>query len=81
LFETFVKMESLIVRHALFFLTSFILFLSPGFQINAYPNKVLANWPTLDGAPTKLFGHGGEKFYLPEHTVGSYELAAIEGYT
>jgi glycerophosphoryl diester phosphodiesterase len=36
-------------------------------------------WPTFDGKPPKLLGHGGEKFYLPEHTTGSYELAAITG--
>lgn len=39
----------------------------------------VAEWPTLDGLPPLLFGHGGEKFYLPEHTTGSYKLAAIEG--
>jgi glycerophosphoryl diester phosphodiesterase len=41
--------------------------------------QIFASWPTLDGNPPKILGHGGEKFYLPEHTTGSYELAAIAG--
>lgn len=38
-----------------------------------------AKWPTLYGNPPTLMGHCGERFYLPEHTIGAYELAAIEG--
>ncbi|CAL8079896.1 unnamed protein product [Orchesella dallaii] len=36
-------------------------------------------WPTKDGSPPKLYGHCGERFLMPEHTVASYEIAAIEG--
>ncbi|KAJ1675971.1 hypothetical protein EV182_000224 [Spiromyces aspiralis] len=36
-------------------------------------------WPTLDGTPTKLAGHRGEKAFLPEHTIASYYQAGLEG--
>ncbi|OMH82962.1 Glycerophosphodiester phosphodiesterase GDPD5 [Zancudomyces culisetae] len=36
-------------------------------------------WNTLDGKPSIILGHRGEKAYMPEHTLGSYELAAFEG--
>ncbi|ORX65551.1 PLC-like phosphodiesterase [Basidiobolus meristosporus CBS 931.73] len=36
-------------------------------------------WKTLDGKPSLVFGHRGEKAIMPEHTLGSYYLAAIEG--
>ncbi|KAJ1917568.1 hypothetical protein H4219_003131 [Mycoemilia scoparia] len=36
-------------------------------------------WPTLNGQPTKLLGHRGEKAFLPEHTVASYFQAGLEG--
>jgi glycerophosphoryl diester phosphodiesterase len=38
-----------------------------------------AKWPTLDGKPAKIFGHRGEKAFMPQHTLGSYHMAAIEG--
>jgi glycerophosphoryl diester phosphodiesterase len=38
-----------------------------------------AKWPTLDGKPAKIFGHRGEKAFMPQHTLGSYYMAAIEG--
>lgn len=47
--------------------------------ISRHSNQAPAKWPTLNGLPPVLFGHGGEKFYLPEHTTGSYWLAAVEG--
>ncbi|KAK9760832.1 hypothetical protein K7432_014740 [Basidiobolus ranarum] len=36
-------------------------------------------WNTLDGKPSLIFGHRGDKAIMPEHTLGSYHLAAIEG--
>lgn len=36
-------------------------------------------WLTLDGNPPVFMGHRGEKVLMPEHTLGSYEFAAIEG--
>ncbi|KAK9708088.1 hypothetical protein K7432_009844 [Basidiobolus ranarum] len=36
-------------------------------------------WNTLDGKPSLIFGHRGDKAMMPEHTLGSYHLAAIEG--
>ncbi|KAI9296926.1 PLC-like phosphodiesterase [Neoconidiobolus thromboides FSU 785] len=36
-------------------------------------------WPTYDTTPVKFFGHRGIKAQQPEHTVGSYWLAAING--
>ncbi|KXN66580.1 PLC-like phosphodiesterase [Conidiobolus coronatus NRRL 28638] len=38
-----------------------------------------AKWPTLDGKPTLVFGHRGDKAVMPQHTIGSYHMAAIEG--
>ncbi|OLY82520.1 Glycerophosphodiester phosphodiesterase GDPD5 [Smittium mucronatum] len=43
-------------------------------------NAVTAScvWDTLDGNPTKLLGHRGEKAFMPEHSLGSYHMAAFE---
>ncbi|OLY80217.1 Glycerophosphodiester phosphodiesterase GDPD5 [Smittium mucronatum] len=35
-------------------------------------------WGTMDGNPTRLVGHRGEKAFMPEHTLGSYHMAAFE---
>ncbi|OLY78622.1 Glycerophosphodiester phosphodiesterase GDPD6, partial [Smittium mucronatum] len=35
-------------------------------------------WNTLDGNPSKLVGHRGEKAFMPEHSLGSYHMAAFE---
>ncbi|KAI8818574.1 PLC-like phosphodiesterase [Fimicolochytrium jonesii] len=36
-------------------------------------------WKTVDGEPTKLFGHRGERaFALPEHSLPSYHMAVWE---
>ncbi|KAL1924162.1 uncharacterized protein VTP21DRAFT_7197 [Calcarisporiella thermophila] len=43
------------------------------------PDSFEFTWPTLDGKPAALFAHRGEKAIMPEHTLGSYHLAAIEG--
>jgi glycerophosphoryl diester phosphodiesterase len=48
-------------------------------NINADTWKSPGPWPTLDGKPTVLMAHRGEKVLLPEHTVGAYEVASIEG--
>ncbi|PVU91259.1 hypothetical protein BB559_004211 [Furculomyces boomerangus] len=34
-------------------------------------------WNTLDGNPTRLVGHRGEKAFMPEHSLGSYNMAAL----
>ncbi|ORX64922.1 PLC-like phosphodiesterase [Linderina pennispora] len=36
-------------------------------------------WNTLDGKKTQLVGHRGEKAFMPEHSLGSYWQAALEG--
>ncbi|KAJ6637205.1 Glycerophosphodiester phosphodiesterase GDPD5, partial [Pseudolycoriella hygida] len=36
-------------------------------------------WSTLDKNQPILAAHRGEKVLMPEHTLGAYELAAIEG--
>ncbi|OLY82507.1 Glycerophosphodiester phosphodiesterase GDPD5 [Smittium mucronatum] len=35
-------------------------------------------WNTLDGNPSRLVGHRGEKAFMPEHSLGSYHMAAFE---
>ncbi|OMJ29927.1 Glycerophosphodiester phosphodiesterase GDPD6 [Smittium culicis] len=35
-------------------------------------------WDTLHGNPTKLVAHRGEKAFMPEHSYGSYHMAAFE---
>ncbi|KAI7833603.1 PLC-like phosphodiesterase [Kickxella alabastrina] len=36
-------------------------------------------WNTLSGKTTRLIGHRGEKAFMPEHSLGSYWQAALEG--
>ncbi|KAI8318289.1 PLC-like phosphodiesterase, partial [Martensiomyces pterosporus] len=36
-------------------------------------------WNTLNGKKTRLVGHRGEKAFMPEHSLGSYWQAALEG--
>ncbi|KAJ1645954.1 hypothetical protein LPJ64_002511 [Coemansia asiatica] len=36
-------------------------------------------WDTLSGEKPRLVGHRGEKSFMPEHTLGSYWQAALEG--
>ncbi|KAJ2598611.1 hypothetical protein H4R99_004031 [Coemansia sp. RSA 1722] len=36
-------------------------------------------WNTLSGKMPQLVGHRGEKSFMPEHTLGSYWQAALEG--
>ncbi|CAG7820081.1 unnamed protein product, partial [Allacma fusca] len=36
-------------------------------------------WKTLDGRPTVLFAHRGEKVLFPEHTIPAYKTASILG--
>jgi glycerophosphoryl diester phosphodiesterase len=45
----------------------------------AYLSLTDKKWKTLSGLPPKIIGHRGEKVLMPEHTVGSYEIACIEG--
>ncbi|KAI9298278.1 PLC-like phosphodiesterase [Neoconidiobolus thromboides FSU 785] len=36
-------------------------------------------WPTLSGKPTELFSHRGVKPHLPQHTIGGYWNAVMDG--
>ncbi|PVU95566.1 hypothetical protein BB561_001732 [Smittium simulii] len=52
---------------------------------NIYAFALFANfaysrcgWNTIDGNPPSLVGHKGEKAFMPEHTLGSYHMAALE---
>ncbi|KAJ2787664.1 hypothetical protein GGI15_000554 [Coemansia interrupta] len=38
-----------------------------------------AKWNTLSGGMPQLVGHRGEKAFMPEHSLGSYWQAALEG--
>ncbi|XP_021946148.1 glycerophosphodiester phosphodiesterase GDPD5 isoform X2 [Folsomia candida] len=48
-------------------------------KISMRNGRQVGKWPTLSGDPIKIMAHRGEKVFMPEHTVGSYELASIEG--
>ncbi|KAJ1801766.1 hypothetical protein LPJ75_006409, partial [Coemansia sp. RSA 2598] len=41
--------------------------------------KQRGRWLTLSGDMPRLVGHRGEKSFMPEHTLGSYWQAALEG--
>ncbi|ORY01960.1 PLC-like phosphodiesterase [Basidiobolus meristosporus CBS 931.73] len=57
-----------------------LLYLSALSLVSGAPVQISSRkWNTLDGKPSLLFGHRGDKAMMPEHTLGSYHLAAIEG--
>ena len=42
-------------------------------------NVPSSGWKTLDGKPSRLIGHRGERaFNIPEHTLGSYQMGVWE---
>lgn len=54
-------------------------YVSAGIVTVHQPKQLSGLWNTLDKQPPILAAHRGEKVLMPEHTVGSYEFAAIEG--
>lgn len=54
-------------------------FVSARTVVNGKLRDNSGSWNTLDKMPSKLMAHRGEKVLMPEHTVGSYEVASIEG--
>ncbi|KAG4067348.1 hypothetical protein HA402_000339 [Bradysia odoriphaga] len=54
-------------------------YVSAGILTVQQPKQLTGLWNTLDKQQPILVAHRGEKVLMPEHTVGSYEFAAIEG--
>lgn len=52
----------------------------PALALAALPlSATAASWNTLDGAAPEVIAHRGASGYEPEHTMASYELAALMG--
>ncbi|KAJ2719367.1 hypothetical protein GGI07_005248 [Coemansia sp. Benny D115] len=48
-------------------------------SLDSPPAANQPRWNTLSGQRTQLVGHRGEKSFMPEHSLGSYWQAALDG--